>query len=165
MKEPLIVFDGRVPESKRGRREKALISSVDIAPTILSLAGVKSPASMQGTDFSKVLDQTQDMAQWQQSVFMEQLFIVSLRKAGRKKNADEINKRHIAENKSYRSHGVRTDRWKYFAYYEHNPRIEELYDLQTDPFEQTNLAGDPKHADTLKALRDQTEEMYSAAQK
>ncbi|TWU43527.1 Arylsulfatase [Novipirellula aureliae] len=58
MKAPLIVFDGRVPESKRGRRENALISSVDIAPTILSLAGVEVPKSMQGLDFHAVLDQT-----------------------------------------------------------------------------------------------------------
>ena len=41
VKEPLIVFDGRSSQDQRGRRETALISSVDIAPTIVSLAGVE----------------------------------------------------------------------------------------------------------------------------
>ncbi len=47
VKAPLIVLDGRVPASKRGRREEALISSVDIATTILSLAGIEPPERMQ----------------------------------------------------------------------------------------------------------------------
>ena len=160
MKEPLIVFDGRVPESERGRRDKAMISSVDVAPTILSLAGLKPPSSMQGHDFSKILNQTQDRSQWQKGVFMESLFLVSLMGARSKKNVEEINRKHIAENKSYRCHGIRTQRWKYFVYYEHDPKIEELYDLESDPFEQTNLASDLSHAETLKRLRRQTEEKY-----
>ena len=165
VKEPLIVFDGRSSQDQRGRRETALISSIDIAPTIVSLAGLKVPASMQGKDFSKILNQTQDMSKWQTSVFMEQLFIVSLRKAGRKKDADEINAKTIAQNKSYRCHGVRTKRWKYFVYYEHTPVIEELYDLQNDPYEQNNLVDDPSSAETLAELRQQTATMYAAAKK
>ena len=160
MKAPLIVFDGRVPQSERGRREPALVSSVDVAPTILALAGLEAPASMQGHDFSKVLNQSQDMSQWQKSVFMENLFLVSLMGSRNKPNPEEINKKHIAQNKSYRCHGVRTDRWKYFVYYEHSPQIEELYDLKRDPLEQNNLANDPQHAATLERLRKETEELY-----
>ncbi|QEG24889.1 sulfatase-like hydrolase/transferase [Mariniblastus fucicola] len=163
MKEPLIVFDGRKPESQRGRREDAMISSVDIAPTILSLAGVQPPESMQGNDFSKILNQTQDMSLWPRVVFMENLFLVSLRGARNKPNAVEINEKAIARNKSYRCHGVRTKRWKYFVYYEHDPKIEELYDLQADPFEQNNLVDDPAFEGTVKKLRKQTEKMYSRA--
>lgn len=163
MKQPLIVFDGRTPESERGRREDAMISSVDIAPTILSIAGLQPPASMQGHDCSKVLNQTQDDSQWQQSVFMENLFLVSLYRARKKKNADEINQAAIAQNKSYRCRGVRTKRWKYFVYYEHTPQIEELYDLESDPLEQNNLIEDAKFADTLTNLRKLTETKYAAA--
>ena len=163
MKAPLVVFDGRVPESERGRREAAFISSVDIAPTILSLAGVTPPPSMQGHDFSKILDPSQEPSQWQDGVFMESLFLVNLMGARNKPNRDEINAKLVAENKSYRCHGVRTGRWKYFVYYEQDPKIEELYDLESDPSEQENLANAPEHAETLKRLRKQTEKLYSYA--
>jgi choline-sulfatase len=43
---------------------------------------------------------------------------------------------------------LRTDRWKYVFYVDHRP---QLYDLQSDPEELTDLAGDPAHADTLAA--------------
>ena len=36
--------------------------------------------------------------------------------------------------------------------YHHRP-AEELYDLDADPWEQTNLADDPAHASTLAGLR------------
>ena len=143
VKEPLIVFDGRVPESQRGRREGAMVSSVDMAPTILSIAGLEAPSSMQGDDFSGLLSQTQDMSKWKDAVFMENLFLNNLYGARTKKNALEINEKVVTENKSYRCRGVRTARWKYFAYYEQTPVIEELYDLDADPMEQKNLAGDP----------------------
>ena len=163
VKEPLIIFDGRVPESKRGYREDALISSVDMAPTILSLAGIEAPEGMQGRDFSKVLNKTQDMSKWRDAVFMEDLFIAEMFGNRYKENVDEINRNLIDANKSYRSHGVRTDRYKYFVYYEHNPKIEELYDLENDPLEQENLAQNLEYQKILKELRKRTEEMYKEA--
>jgi arylsulfatase A-like enzyme len=47
----LLRYPGRVPE---GRVSDALLSTVDVAPTLLSLAGLDVPAAMQGTDCSAV---------------------------------------------------------------------------------------------------------------
>ena len=163
IKAPLIVFDGRIPEDKRGYREDALISSVDMAPTILSLAGIKAPKSMQGKDFSGILNNSQNKSKWRDAVFMEDLFLEAMFSNRYKENVDELNNNLIKANKSYRSHGVRTNRYKYFVYYEHNPKIEELYDLENDPLEQHNLANQAEHIETLKKLRKQTEEMYRQA--
>jgi arylsulfatase A-like enzyme len=163
VKAPLIVYDGRVAKEKQGYRENALISSVDMAPTILSLAGIDVPKSMQGRDFSRILNKTQDMSQWRDAVFMEDLFLVEMFEHRYKENVDEINKELINKNKSYRSHGIRTERYKYFTYYEHTPKIEELYDLEKDPLEQHNLANNPKYSNTLKKLRKKTEELYLSA--
>ncbi|QDU91350.1 Arylsulfatase [Pirellulimonas nuda] len=163
VKAPLIVFDGRVAGPGKGRREDALISSVDMAPTIVSLAGVEPPPSMQGRDISPVLNQTQDTTAWRDAVLMEDLFIVDLFRSKRKPNIDEINRKLIEENQSYRSRGVRTGRLKYFVYYEQTPPIEELYDLERDPQEQANLADSPEHAEVLGQLRKRTAELYADA--
>jgi arylsulfatase A-like enzyme len=47
----------------------------------------------------------------------------------------------------FRNHAVRTEGWRYIRYANGD---EELYDEQSDPYEWTNLAGDPRHA-TKKA--------------
>ncbi|RED94659.1 sulfatase-like hydrolase/transferase [Marinoscillum furvescens] len=158
IKQPLIVFDGRKAAAERKRREAAMISSVDIAPTILSLAGVEVPEMMQGSDFSGVLDQTQEMSEWQDAVFIEDRFLSSMIR-----KTPEQNDAEVAAGKSYRAHGVRTAKWKYFVYHEQDPVIEELYDLENDSLEQNNLAGDEAYASVLKELRKRTEELYAKA--
>ena len=70
-----------------------------------------------------------------------------------------------AVRKSYRSRGVRTGRFKYFVYYEHNPPVEELYDLEKDPMEQNNLVNNPEFSQTLEKLRKRTEQLYLNAVK
>ncbi len=48
--------------------------------------------------------------------------------------------------------GVRTDTHKFIHWYTQSPEEFEMYDLQHDPNEQTNLYGDPKHAAIQKDL-------------
>jgi arylsulfatase A-like enzyme len=48
------------------------------------------------------------------------------------------------------NHGIRTDRWRYIRYADGSG---ELYDMQADPNEWTNLAKDAKHAATLAELK------------
>jgi len=160
MKAPLVVFDGRLEKGKRGRREDALISMVDMAPTILSLAGVEVPERMQGRDFTAVVHDTQKMEDWRQSVYNESLFLSKLH--GQRKNPEiaEVNRKFIEQNQSYRCRGVTNGRYKYFVYYEHDPVIEELYDLEKDPSEMNNLAGNPEFAEIMDELRNETEVLY-----
>lgn len=159
-KAPLIIFDGRVAKEKRGRREPALVSSTDMAPTILSLAGVKVPEVMQGMNLTGVLQQTQNMTEWRDVIFKESLFISQLHGKNNGPDVADRNRDIIAENKSYRCRGVTTARWKYLIYYEQSPVIEELYDMTADPYEMNNLASDPEKAEVLETLRKKTDTTY-----
>ena len=160
MKAPLVIFDGRLAKDKTGRRETALVSMVDMAPTILSWAGVEVPERMQGRAITGVVNQTQDIEQWRDAVYNESLFLSALH--GQRKNPEiaEVNERLIRDNKSYRCRGVTNGRYKYFIYNEHDPVIEELYDLEKDSSEMNNLAGSPEFAEVLEKLRNQTEELH-----
>lgn len=49
-------------------------------------------------------------------------------------------------------YSVRTDRWRYTEWAE-GKQGAQLYDMTADPGETTNLAGDARHAETIKELR------------
>jgi arylsulfatase A-like enzyme len=106
---------------KAGRRSDALFTQVDFAPTLLSLCGVKPPASMQGADLSRVI--TGEVADGPESAFFQ---IFGPFHGDRTEGAWR---------------GVRTKRYMY-ARFEEKPWV--LYDLRTDPYEMTNLAGKPE---------------------
>ncbi|MDQ3758339.1 MAG: hypothetical protein M3331_00105, partial [Actinomycetota bacterium] len=65
--------------------------------------------------------------------------------------------------------GLRTQRWKYLRHgfgagaEGESGRPEELYDLEADPFELDNLAGDPDLAGLLEELRGRLKDERSAA--
>ena len=52
-----------------------------------------------------------------------------------------------------KTEGVRTNRWKYTRYTDANPPYEQLFDLQADPDEQSNLASVAAYKDTISRLR------------
>lgn len=162
IKQPLIVFDGRVTKEKQGRRLNALVSSVDIAPTILSLAGLEIPAVMKGFNLIPLMNGNQDMKKWRDGVLTENFFIQELVRT-RGKNVEAMNDDVVNNNRSYRSRGIRTKQYQYFEYFEHTPVIEELYELANDPDEQNNLALDPNYQSTLAKMRKKAAKLYADA--
>jgi len=165
MKQLLVVYDGRAPKEQRGIRVDAMVSSADVAPTIVDYAGLKVPESMKGESLIGLMEGTQDMSKWRDSVLLENFFLQEIHSAGVKKHKDipGLNDEIVANNRSYRTRGVRTDRYKYFKYFEHNPVIEELYDLEKDPHEQNNLISNPEYAGVLDELREKTEALHAEA--
>jgi uncharacterized sulfatase len=59
---------------------------------------------------------------------------------------------------------VRTDRWRYVEWDDGKKGVE-LYDHDTDPRELTNLAADPKRADTVKHLKELLKRMRTTPPK
>ena len=114
--------------------------NIDIAPTLLNLAGVDVPDIMQGRSLVPLV-QGRQISDWRTDFFVEHLF-----------NHPQIPKHE----------GVRGERFKYARYFEQNPVYEELYDLQSDPMETINLASNPEYASILNALQARTNELQTA---
>ena len=51
-----------------------------------------------------------------------------------------------------KTEGVRTQTHKYTRYFDTNPKFEEVFDLQRDPLEETNLIKSPVHQRHLEGL-------------
>lgn len=108
---------------KAGARREEMVLDIDIAPTLLDLAGVPIPEHMQG---QSMLNLTEDK---------------------RKKWRDDWLYHYYEYPRPgfVQPHvGVRTERYKLIHYYVTN--AFELYDLQNDPGELHNLYGRPEHA-------------------
>lgn len=131
---PLIVFDPRAPKSRRGVTVEQFTLNVDIAPSILEIAGVKVPQRMQGRS------------------------LVPLLKGQKPKWRTEFFYEHPFEHKTIaKSEALRTQRWKYARYIDFD--YEELYDLKNDTHETTNLAQEKKYQQTLESLRKRCDEL------
>jgi arylsulfatase A-like enzyme len=130
---PLIIYDPRVKEH-RDITDMAL--NIDVAATIVDLAGIDIPAGYHGKSLVPIVTgETETLSR------------------------DAVLIEHLWEFPDMPpSEGVRTDEWKYFRYVD-DPSIEELYDLIADPQEANNLAGDAVHQETRAVLRARLEQL------
>ena len=139
---PLLVYDPRLPEKRRGEAVDAMALNIDVAATILDLAGQPIPSQMQGRSL-KPLMRGESTGDGRREFFYEHLFV---------------------HKRIPRSEGVRGERWKYVRYLDIEPLHEELYDLASDPLELANLAGDSQHAEKLAEMRERWRLLSKAAE-
>lgn len=115
----------------QGKRESLLFSLVDLMPSTLGLLGIEVPAHSQGMDISQAIRGKQD--------FRGPAAVLLEMSGNPRWNLDFLDWR-----------GVVTDRWKY-AFYETGHEL--LFDLENDPFEQSNLASsDPENCENMRQL-------------
>jgi arylsulfatase A-like enzyme len=134
---PLVIFDPRLPKAQRGRVESRMVLNVDVAPTIVSLAGEKIPAGYQGNSLVPLV-QGKSPETWRTDFFCEHLF---------------------RNSTIPKWEGVRDQRWVYARYFEQKPVYEFLHDLKTDPDQLKNLATDGASAETLARMRKRCDEL------
>ena len=126
---PLIIYDPRMASARRGKIDSSFVLNIDIAPTLLDLAGLPIPEQMQGRSLAPILNGS--MFNPRKQILTEHLWDLP----------------EIPQTES-----VRTERWKYIRYPQHQ-EFEELYDLQHDPIEKNNLAFDKKYSEILAKLK------------
>lgn len=133
---PLLMAYPRLVRRRQVCRETVL--NIDLAPTLLDLAGVAPPDAMQGRSWLPLLRGERGREAFLYEYFAEMGQVPT-------------------------TLALRSRRWKFITY-PHSPDWpSELYDLQDDPGELFNLAVDPGHAadvarlyDELAALQAQT---------
>ncbi len=138
---PLLVRYPRLIEG--GQVIDALAQSVDLAPTLLELAGAASDQAFDGRSLVPLL-RGQQPDDWPTSFLAEY-------------NTDTVFPRVL--NMGYQA--VRTPRWKYIRYKKLRG-MDELYDLRNDPYEMTNLIDEPKAQTELKKLRAELNRLLGA---
>jgi N-acetylglucosamine-6-sulfatase len=111
----------------------AMVQTIDLAPTILELARIADPVERQGRSLLPLLGG--DEGPWRQSILVEY-------------RSDTVFPR--IRDMGYQA--VRTARHKYIHYLE-LPGMDELYDLEADPYEMSNLIGTPQGQALLPALQ------------
>ena len=132
---PLVVSNPVLfPEARTSDR---LVSLIDLLPTIADLCGVAPPSGARGTSLAPVLENPDLRASGPSDVY----FTFDDVRAGFPNNASAVR----AAN---RVRCIREQRFKYARYFEANGSYAEdfeLYDLEADPNEMTNLAGNPAY--------------------
>lgn len=142
---PCFVFDPQVSDTRRGQEVDALVSSLDITPTILDYADVAPLEWMEGKSLRPLI-RGQEVP-WREELFLESLY------TGRDTPFQE---------------GIRTGRWKYIRMFDGKspyreadvdftsriPDFEMLFDLEADPQELRNLAASAEQRNVLGTLRD-----------
>lgn len=152
---------------RQGITSDSLVSSVDLAPTILQLAGVAIPSTVQGRSFVRILadpaSRTRDAIYAEKNWHDYEDRVRAVRTERFKfirndypdlagtPSADAGRSVTMAAIRRLYSEGRLTPQQARIFL---KPRpAEELYDIIADPNEAANLANDPRHAKKLIELR------------
>ena len=134
---PLVVHDPRVAAPARGLEVPAMALNVDLAATVLDYAGVEPPPSCRGRSLVPWV-RGDAAADWRVDFYAE----------------------HRMEHaKIPEWEGVRGTRWTYARYVGRGAAGEFLHDLEADPLQLVNLAGQAESAETLEQMRARCEEL------
>jgi len=129
-----VPFMAHCPELFEGGQSiDKVVANIDVGPTVLHAAGLKTPDQMQGRSFLDVMTGTED--DWRDSLLYEYYW-----------------ERNFPQTPTM--HAIRTDRWKFIRYVGIWD-CEELYDMQNDPLEEHNLITSEEHQDLIAQLKDQ----------
>jgi N-acetylglucosamine-6-sulfatase len=134
MRVPMIIRYPKLITKNSIIKEQCL--NIDIAPTILDLAGVKKPSYMQGESMVKLVSGKKDKS-WRKSMLFEYYVDDAWPYAGPNQVAVRTNKYKLIDN-----------------FLEDD--IDELYDLVNDPGEMKNLINDDNYNTVEKELREES---------
>jgi arylsulfatase A-like enzyme len=125
---PLLIYNPKSPDKIKQYKASQIALNIDIAPTILAMAGVTAPKTIQGIDLISLVE---NKIPERKDFFYQYYF--------------------LGGPQLPREEGIVTKDFKYMNYFENN--FEELFDIEHDPHEIDNLVNDPKYKQKLTELR------------
>lgn len=134
---PLLVRYPNAVKAGTVRDEFAL--NIDLAPTLLELAGVSTPTRMEGSSLVPLLKG--EKTEWRKSFLIEYY-------------SDRVFPR--VRQMGYKA--IRNERWKYIHYYELEG-MDELYDLKADPYEMRNIINQPRSVKVVEQMKRELERL------
>ncbi|MCL7762553.1 sulfatase-like hydrolase/transferase [Polaribacter sp. Z014] len=174
---PMIIMDPSFKRKNRGRKSDALVQSIDLAPTMLTMGSIAIPSEMQGKDISNLLVD-KSAKEVRDYVYTENLWSTQFGnpvceavqdkewkyiRYYRNKNFSATKKIKVAKEL-----GIPVNKMLYavhdpdIAFYRdlsdaswqgEKPVYEELYNLKKDPAELHNLVKNGEYNAKLDALR------------
>ncbi len=127
------------PKIKAGLTPNQMVLSIDLAPTLIELAGHQPDKIIQGRSLLPVINgKAKD---WRSSFLIEYY-------------SDSVYPRIV--NMGYKA--VRTKRYKYIKYLDLKG-MDELYDLKKDSFELKNLIKDPQSKQLLNNMQNELDKL------
>jgi len=148
-----------------GTLDSRMVSSIDLGPTVLSLCGVPVPWHMQGRPFlgpeqhertycfssRDRFDTTYDMVRSARD--RRYRYIRNFRPDLPRLGWVGYRNKHPAQHEIWRRYIAETLEGPLRWFAQTTRPVEELYDVEADPHQLTNLAGDPAYGDVLERLR------------
>jgi len=142
---PLVIRDPRMSKSYIGQTSDEFTLNIDLAPTLVSAAGLDPPQRMQGRDISELYRMGMLQEPWRKEFFYEHPTV-------------ENNPEYwISSSEAL----VRKD-FKYILWPGFN--VEQLFNLKADPYEENDLAQIELYADQLEKMRSTFCELRKAAE-
>ena len=118
---------------KAGQTVDQVVANIDIGPTILEAAGLKTPAQMDGRSFLQLATDGAEPSEWRENLLYEYYW--------------EYSYPHTPT-----TFALLTQRFKFIQYHGIWD-IDELYDLQEDPHEEHNLIFEKDHQQRITQMR------------
>jgi len=109
-----------------------IVSNIDIAPTLLDMAGIAAPDEVQGKSFYKNL-KGMTPKNWRQSMYYHYY--------------EYPFWHHVQPH-----YGIRNERYKLIHFY-YDIDVWEFYDLKNDPSEMNNLIGSKKYSSLIDKMK------------
>jgi len=120
-----------------------VVANIDIGPTVLEAAGLKTPEQMDGQSFIQLAGGRMKPSEWRQNLLYEYYW--------------EYNFPHTPT-----IFALRTQQYKFIQYHGIWD-IDELYDLKNDPHEEHNLIFDEEHQPRITEMRSDLHQILADA--